>query len=143
MTTARRIVATLVQRTRQRKVRRSQLAAILGVNISTISQWRYHRLPTVARAAAWAEYVGLRLVVFDQDGQVLVEGADIPCHLKLLRNRAGLSLRQVAERAHTRRSTIFQRETRTVEMGLGTAAEHLTLLGYRLGLAERPLREAA
>jgi len=134
----RQIVAELIARTRQAGITNARLAPVLGVHWQTIVHWRAGRYsPRYATAAAWAEYLGMRLAVIDQQGKIIAKGAGVPSRLRELRVGAGLTQADVATRLHVAPFAVSVREGSTGSRGLSTVADHVTALGYRLVLLER------
>ncbi|TQS29150.1 hypothetical protein [Microbispora sp. KK1-11] len=138
----RRLVAALVAHTNELGIDRQVFADALGVTRYTINAWfRHAYLPSYVHAAAWAEYIGLRLAVV-LDGRVFSEGADVPSDFVWLRRRQELSQKEVAARANTHRAVISMRERQKQKHGLATVHDHVTLLGYRLTLLHARQAEA-
>lgn len=133
------IVEQLVALTHKSNISIAGLARILDVNPVTVKTWiSGTHWPYYPLALAWATHHDRHVAVVDHDGEVLAQGAEVPFQFRKLRERAGLTQKQVAARVGTSRNNISIREHHRQAWCpyLATVANHVAALDYRLTLLE-------
>ncbi|MGV9536583.1 helix-turn-helix domain-containing protein [Streptosporangium sandarakinum] len=130
------IVATLTDRTRRRRITVTGLAAMLGVSQPAVSRWQAgQRYPTWGHTVAWAQSLGMRVIVHDGRAVVADGMATVP-RLTELRRQRGMTRRQVAQLRHMDISAVSRLELYAVDPALSTMDAHLRALGLGLAVVE-------
>lgn len=119
----------------EQRIRQQDAAQAIGVAPSTMCLWDSDRRhPTIGNAAAYARFLGRRLVALD-GGQVVAEGEEL-AHITRFRTAAGVSRSELAERLGVDLAAVCCVErTAGPATHLSTVHRYLGALGYRVGLA--------